>query len=171
MVSGNAFESASQRVNVTSGNTDSGEAASIAVLPLEYTAALVSYQRGLRAAPLAGPTRVKYVSRIRGYLVWLASSDRNVETDADPLEESAARDGAVRDWRAWAKTVARRRPATINNTLAAIDDFHTRPELRTALATWLDQRRSPPRRGPRRKLDVHALAQAIERSSQRTGHA
>jgi hypothetical protein len=41
----------------------------------------------------------------------------------------------VRDWRAWAKTVARLRPATINNTLAAIDDFYTRRGLGAATAS------------------------------------
>ena len=84
---------------------------------------MAGYQRGLRAAPLAEGTRTKYVSRVRGYLTWLATTaDGDL---GDPLEETSARDGAVRDRRDWAKTVARLRPATINNTLAAVDDFYT----------------------------------------------
>jgi integrase/recombinase XerC len=61
------------------------------------------------------------------------------------LDEAPARDGAVRDWRAWAKTVGRLRPATINNTLAAIDDFYTRRGLGPATA----RREALPRRAPK----------------------
>jgi site-specific recombinase XerD len=117
-------------------------------LPLEYAAALAAYQRRLRTAPLSPTTRAKYVSRVRGYLTWLATA-AVLETDdtvaRDPLEEAAARDGAVRDWRAWAKTVGRLRPATINNTLAAIDDFYTRRGLGPATA----RREALPRRAPK----------------------
>jgi integrase/recombinase XerC len=51
----------------------------------------------------------------------------------------------VRDWRAWAKTIARLRPATINNTLAAIDDFYTRRGLGPATA----RREALPQRAPK----------------------
>ena len=71
---------------------------------------------------------------MRGYLSWLAACDRDPELDGDPLTSPGARDGAVRDWRAWAKTVARLRPSTINNTLAAVDDFYTRRGLGSATA-------------------------------------
>ena len=64
----------------------------------------------------------------------------------DPLTDPVARDGAVRDWRAWAKTTARLQPATINNTLAAIDDFYTRRGLGSATA----RREALPGRAPRR---------------------
>lgn len=64
------------------------------MLPLEFAAALAGYQRGLRAAPLAEGTRAKYVSRVRSYLAWLATADTDL---GDPLEETSARDGAVRD--------------------------------------------------------------------------
>ena len=114
---------------------------------MEYAAALAGYQRALRAAPLSAATRAKYVSRVRGYLLWLATTAA-LETDGtaggDPLQEAAARDGAVRDWRVWAKTVGRLRPATINNTLAAIDDFYTRRGLGPATA----RRGALPRRAP-----------------------
>lgn len=112
------------------------------MLPLEFAAALAGYQRGLRTAPLAAGTRAKYTSRVRGYLVWLATTTVDL---GDPLEETSARDGAVRDWRAWAKTVARLRPATINNTLAAIDDFYTRRGLGPATA----RREALPQRAPK----------------------
>jgi integrase len=97
----------------------------------------------LQSAP--DPPTTKYVAPVRGYLTWLAASDRDVETDGDPLDEPAGRDGAVRDWCAWVKTIARLRPATINNTLAAIDDFYTRRGLGAATA----RREALPRRVPK----------------------
>lgn len=51
----------------------------------------------------------------------------------------------MRDWRAWAKTVARHRATTINNTLAAVDDFYTRRGLGPARA----RREALPRRAPK----------------------
>ncbi len=160
MTSGNTFEAVTRPANLASGNTGFGAAAPAELLPLEYTAALAGCHRALRTAPLATPTRTKYVSRVRGYLTWLATSDLNAATDGDPLEEPAARDGAVRDWRAWAKTVARLRPATINNTLAAIDDFYTRRGLGPAIA----RREALPRRAPKAlsARDVVRYLRAVE---------
>lgn len=139
MASGNTLDTGLQLTESASGNTDRVDEA---VLPLEFAAALAGYQRGLRAAPLAEGTRAKYVSRVRSYLAWLATADADL---GDPLEETSARDGAVRDWRAWAKTIARLRPATINNTLAAIDDFYTRRGLGPATA----RREALPQRAPK----------------------
>lgn len=140
MASGNTPYPQLQLAESTSGNTDRVDEP---VLPLEFAAALAGYQRGLRSAPLAEGTRAKYVSRVRGYLSWLGTTaDGDL---GDPLEETSARDGAVRDWRAWAKTVARLRPATINNTLAAIDDFYTRRGLGPAIA----RREALPQRAPK----------------------
>jgi integrase/recombinase XerC len=59
---------------------------------------------------------------VRGYLLWLSGSG----IDADLLDELTSRDGAVRDYRTYLQTVARRKPTTINTTLAAIADFYTR---------------------------------------------
>ncbi|MDN5749322.1 MAG: tyrosine-type recombinase/integrase [Pseudonocardia sp.] len=109
---------------------------------MELTAELARYQRALARAPLAGATRTKYVARVRGFLAWLAATESDV---GDPLTDPAARDGAVRDWRVWAKTVARQAPATINNTLAAIDDFYARRGLGAAAA----RREALPRRAPK----------------------
>jgi site-specific recombinase XerD len=144
MASGNTPDTGLQPVEPASGNTDRDDEWAAPLLPLEFAAALAGYQRALRGAPLAAATRAKYVSRARGYLAWLAST-ADYGLNAAPLEEAAARDGAVRDWRAWAKTVARLRPATINNTLAAIDDFYTRRGLGPATA----RREALPRRAPK----------------------
>ena len=115
------------------------------MLSVEVTAALARYQRALARAPLAAASRAKYTARVRGFLSWLDTAGRDPDLDGDPLTDPVARDGAVRDWRAWAKTTARLQPATINNTLAAIDDFYTRRGLGAATA----RREALPRRAPK----------------------
>ncbi|MDT7712332.1 MAG: hypothetical protein QOG46_1021, partial [Pseudonocardiales bacterium] len=49
-------------------------------------------QQQLRVVLLLGDIGI---GKNRPAIEWVASSDRNVETDGDPLEESAARDGAL----------------------------------------------------------------------------
>jgi site-specific recombinase XerD len=112
---------------------------------VEFAAELAHYQRALARAPLSGATRAKYVARVHGFLVWLAGSALHADGEADPLQDRAARDGTVRDWRVWAKTVGRQAPATINNTLAAVDDFYVRRGLGAAAA----RREVLPRRAPK----------------------
>lgn len=144
-------------------------------LPVELAAELARYQRTLARAPLAGATRAKYVARVRGFLVWLAASDLSGYGGADnraddgaggevgdPLADPAVRDGAVRDWRVWAKTVGRQAPATINNTLAAIDDFYVRRGLGAAAA----RREALPRRAPKAlsSREVVRYLRAVEHS-------
>jgi hypothetical protein len=85
-------------------------------LPPAASAVLAAYGVQLaKATMLDEDTRRAYTSRVRGYLAWLAAAD----VDGDPLAEPGARDGAVRDYRAHLQTVAKRKPATINTTLAA----------------------------------------------------
>ena len=118
MASGNTAERGQQIADPASGNTvvAAGPSSEVAALSVEATAALARYQRALGTAPLSAGSRAKYTARVRGYLLWLDTSAPDV-IDGDPLEEPAARDGAVRDWRTWAKTVARHRPTTINTCL------------------------------------------------------
>lgn len=144
MTSGNPAPAVGERAGSTSGNTDD-VGPGPALLSVELTAALTRYQRALTAAPLAPPSRAKYVARVRGFLVWLDGAGLDPAVDGDPLDDPAARDGAVRDWRVWAKTVARLQPATINNTLAAVDDFYARRGLGPAAA----RREALPRRAPK----------------------
>jgi len=105
------------------------------------TAALADYQRALRAAPLSDETRRTYLSKVRGYLTWLAAAG----ADGDPLTEARARDWAVRDYRTHLVTVAKNAPRTINTALAAIDDFYTRRGLGPASAGRLDLPAQAPR--------------------------
>ena len=44
--------------------------------------------------------------------------------DGDPLDDAAARDWAVRDYRCYLVTVAKRATATVNKHLAALQDFY-----------------------------------------------
>jgi integrase/recombinase XerC len=83
---------------------------------------LDEYRTALEAAPLAAQTRRTYASKVRQYLAWLADT----EPDQDPFAGPDARDWAVRDYRTHLQKVLKRKPATVNNALAAIDDLYTR---------------------------------------------
>ena len=83
---------------------------------------LDQYVAALQTAPLAEQTRRTYASKVRQYLAWLAHTDPG----ADPFASPEARDWAVRDYRTHLQTVQKRRPATVNNALAAVDDLYIR---------------------------------------------
>jgi len=99
-------------------------------VPGDLTAVLDEYTAKLARAPLSAQTRRTYAAKVRQYLVWLEAAD----TAGDPLREPAARDWAVRDYRSYLNTITKRAPATVNNALAAIDDFYTRGGLGPARA-------------------------------------
>jgi integrase/recombinase XerC len=119
-------------------------------LPEAYQAIHAGYVELLANTPLDADTRRAYACRVRGYLVWLADSG----TDTTILDQPPFRDGAVRDYRAHLQTVARRKPATINTTLAAIGDFYTRTGRGTPNARRLEL----PQQAPR-ALDTKASTQ------------
>jgi hypothetical protein len=81
----------------------------------------------LTRAPLSEQTRRTYASKVRQYLAWLADAD----TEGDPLGARDARDWAVRDYRTHLQTILKRKPATVNNALAAVDDPLHPPRPRT----------------------------------------
>lgn len=84
-------------------------------LPPEHASILDEYEAN-RAAIMPPNTVRTYSSAVRMYLAWL--------DDARPLEDKAARDGSVRDYRGYMLTVLKRAPATVNKALAALDDFY-----------------------------------------------
>lgn len=86
-------------------------------------------------------TRRAYPSRVRTFLIWLDSA----AVDGDPLTDPAARDGAARDYRTHMRTVAKRKPSTINTTLASISDFYTRLGLGAPNVKRLDLPQQAPR--------------------------
>jgi len=100
-----------------------------------------AYAAALAAAPLSAETRRTYASKVRQHLAWLPAAD----LDGDPLADPAARDQAVRDWRTHLLTVARQAPATVNNALAAVDDFYSRRGIGRVAAERADLLATPPR--------------------------
>jgi len=76
--------------------------------------------------PLDANTVRVYTSRVRQYLAWLAAALESGTVDGDPITNPDVRDQAVRDYRTHLHTVAKRKPATINAHLTAIDDFYRR---------------------------------------------
>jgi integrase len=74
----------------------------------------------LEHAPLSGHTPRTYLGAVRAYLVWLGQAP----VDGDPLNDVAAKDWAVRDYRSYLVTVAKRATATVNKHLAALQDFY-----------------------------------------------
>ena len=103
-------------------------------MPASETAVLADYSTALRSAPLSDQTRRTYASKVRQYLAWLVDAD----LDEDPLASAAGRDWAVRDYRTHLQTVLKRSPATVNNALAAVDDFYIRRGLGPASAARVE---------------------------------
>ena len=87
-----------------------------------------------RFARPSAQTRRTYASKARQYLAWLAEG----AVDGDPLGTFSGRDWAVRDYRSHLQAVLKRKPATINSALAAVDDFYIRRGLGPASAVRID---------------------------------
>ena len=106
-----------------------------------YASVLDSYIGALASAPLSDQTRRTYVSKVRQFLAWLAGAESN----GDALGTANGRDWAVRDYRGYLQAVLKRSPATVNNALAAVDDFYIRRGLGPASAKRADIPPAAPR--------------------------
>ena len=106
-------------------------------------AVLEDYVMALKPAPLSDQTRRTYASKVRQFLAWLADAD--ADTDGDPLGAVDARDWAVRDYRTHLKRVLKRKPATVNNALAAVDDLYIRRGLGPANAVRAEIAKTAPK--------------------------
>jgi site-specific recombinase XerC len=99
-------------------------AARAATQPAELTPEnaklLAEYARRLERSPLSGHSPRTYLGALRAYLTWL----QDAPVDGDPLNDAAAKDWAVRDYRSYLVTVAKRATATVNKQLAALQDFY-----------------------------------------------
>lgn len=95
--------------------------------------------------PLGADTVRVYVSRVRQYLAWLAAALADGMVEGDPLIDPDARDWAARDYRTHLQTVLKRKPATINAHLTAVDDFYRRRGLGPAAAKRADIPPAAPR--------------------------
>jgi site-specific recombinase XerD len=131
-------KSASENTRAPAGRRRGREAVD---LPSSEAAVLAGYTNALRSAPLSDRTRRTYASKVRQYLAWLADAD----LDEDPLASAAGRDWAVRDYRSHLQTVLKRSPATVNNALAAVDDFYIRHGLGPASAARVEISPDAPR--------------------------
>lgn len=147
MASGNTQRGRAESPESASGNTQPPQGGSAgADLPAVHAEALADYTAALAGSPLGPGTRAKYRTRVRAYLTWLAAANDVGEVRGDPLTFPTARDWAVRDYRRHLKRDRRTATSTINNHLAALDDFHTRLGLGTAAVRREDvTRRTAPR--------------------------
>ena len=69
---------------------------------------------------LAARSQEAYAAQVAGFLSWLACS----ENGASALSDSHVRDWAVRDYKRHVKSESRWAPASVNQALAAIDNFY-----------------------------------------------
>ena len=97
---------------------------------VDVDAVLGDYDGWLTRQPLAARTRDAYLAQARDFVTWLAGSEHGVRALGDP----DVRDWAVRDYKRYVKTTKRWGPASVNQALAAIDNFYRsrgagRPEV------------------------------------------
>ncbi|MGH9223777.1 MAG: tyrosine-type recombinase/integrase [Acidimicrobiales bacterium] len=84
----------------------------------------------MKRQPLSERSRDAYLSQVRAFLTWLASSEHG----AAALADGHIRDWAVRDYKRHVKTARRWAPTSVNQALAAIDNLYRslgggRPEV------------------------------------------
>lgn len=97
---------------------------------LDAAGVLASYARWLKRQPLAARSRDAYLAQVKGFVGWLTGSEHGAEALADPH----VRDWAVRDYKRYVKATKHWSPASVNQALAAIDNFYRslsvgRPEV------------------------------------------
>jgi len=98
--------------------------------PVDVDALLATYREWLAHQALATRSREAYAAQVGRFLAWLASSEHGAGALSDPH----VRDWAVRDYKRHVKTEARWAPSSVNQALAAIDNFYRslgagRPEV------------------------------------------
>ncbi len=97
---------------------------------LDPAAVLAKYRSWLRRQPLADRSREAYLAQVSSFVTWLAGSEHGGQA----LGEASVRDWAVRDYKRHVKKARRWAPASVNQALAAIDNFYRslgagRPEV------------------------------------------
>ncbi|MDQ6784546.1 MAG: tyrosine-type recombinase/integrase [Actinomycetota bacterium] len=97
---------------------------------LDAEAVVARYGESLAGQPLAERSRGAYLAQVRSYVGWLASSGRGPAALCEPR----VRDSAVRDYKRHVKATLRWAPTSVNQALAAIDNFYRslnqgRPEV------------------------------------------
>ena len=87
---------------------------------VDAAAVLAKYERWLKRQPLAARSRDAYRAQVGGFVGWLAGSEHG----GAALTDTAVRDWAVRDYKRFVKTKKRWAPTSVNQALAAIDNFY-----------------------------------------------
>ncbi len=87
---------------------------------LDADAVLAGYTKSLDEQPLAERSRSAYQAQVRSYVLWLASTGRGPAA----LSEPRVRDSAVREYKRHMKAARRWAPTSVNQALAAIDNFY-----------------------------------------------
>lgn len=93
-------------------------------------AVVAVYAAWLVRQPLADRSRDAYLAQVRSFVTWLAGSGHG----GGALVEASIRDWAVRDYKRHVKTAKQWAPTSVNQALAAIDNFYRsfgvgRPEV------------------------------------------
>lgn len=87
---------------------------------VDVAAVLEDYAGWLKRQPLSARSRDAYLAQVRAFLGWLTSSEHG----AQALSDGHTRDWAVRDYKRHVKSAKRWAPASVNQALAAIDNFY-----------------------------------------------
>jgi site-specific recombinase XerD len=119
---------------------------------------LSDYETWLSHQPLSTNTRRTYLAQVRQYCLYL---DQTADEYGNPLQDEHARDYAVRDYKAYLKTVRKRKPTTVNIALAAIDHFYRFLRMSPARV----KREALPQQAPRALTEVEQkrFLRAVER--------
>jgi site-specific recombinase XerD len=131
----------------------------------ENAALLAGYAKHLGHSPLRGHSPRTYLGAVRAYLGWLQQSG----ADGDPLRDAAAKDWAVRDYRSYLVTVAKRKIPTVNKHLAALANFYVWRGLGEPQGVKRHQvpRHAPKALEPRAKLRYLRAVEACPRARDR----
>ena len=87
----------------------------------ELATLTAGYRRWLARQPLSVNTRRTYLGRVRQYCAYLAAGANDY---GDPLRDPHARDYAIRDFKSHLKKSRKAKPASVNLTLAALDNLY-----------------------------------------------
>ncbi|MEU8251542.1 hypothetical protein [Nonomuraea sp. NPDC048916] len=97
-------------------------------LPSPYGGMLSAYAAALAGSRLADSSKAKYLSHVGDFLAWTAEAAAGGTLTADPLSDMSAAIVTAHDYDRHLKE-RRYAPATIDNILAAVDDFYARRGL------------------------------------------
>jgi len=87
----------------------------------ELARVTTGYQHWLTRQPLSANTRRAYLGRVRQYCAYLAACVNNC---GNPLSDPHGRDYAIRDFKSHLKKSCKAKPASVNLTLAALDNLY-----------------------------------------------